>query len=517
MSLINYLGQNKVIKRICELLKVTDVQVNGTSVVDSNGIANITGTGSDSVGCFYGTCSSSADASAKTISVSVAQNFELKIGVIVSVLFSNANTASNVTLEVNNTGAKSIYYNNAVYTGSSTTVCGNANNVCTYMYDGTYWVWLSHGADSNTTYSTMSSSELTTGTATNARSVRADYLKTGINSLIDDKINALDVTGSSSVGAGKTVSAWSETNGKVSLSFQNISITKSQVSDMTTKLSDFNNDSGFVTTDEKVKQTDLATSSTGNYRILLSSDTSNTERIANVYKNRRLLFYPSTSNLLIVGASYRTVISPNYVYVGNSSSSLNEARLYSAGGQDFWVQADADSDYGVKIGVYETSPAWAFAPMTNNKMRLGSPSLKWTVVYATNSAINTSDRNEKENITNLEEDFSKDFIMDLKPVSFKRIEGDRTHFGLIAQDVEDTLTKFNLTSMDFGGLCKDQKTEQVLIKDEEGNPHYEQKEIEGEYSYGLRYEEFISPLIKMVQMQQKEIELLKQEIEGLKK
>ena len=45
MSLINYLGQNKVIKRICELLKVTDVKVNGTSVVDENGVANITGTG----------------------------------------------------------------------------------------------------------------------------------------------------------------------------------------------------------------------------------------------------------------------------------------------------------------------------------------------------------------------------------------------------------------------------------------------------------------------------------------
>lgn len=47
MGLINYLGESKVIRRICELLKVTDVQVNGTSVVDSNGIADITGVGSE--------------------------------------------------------------------------------------------------------------------------------------------------------------------------------------------------------------------------------------------------------------------------------------------------------------------------------------------------------------------------------------------------------------------------------------------------------------------------------------
>lgn len=47
--------------------------------------------------------------------------------------------------------------------------------------------------DSNTTYSAMSSSELTTGTATTSRTVRADYLKTGINSLIDTKINGLSI------------------------------------------------------------------------------------------------------------------------------------------------------------------------------------------------------------------------------------------------------------------------------------------------------------------------------------
>lgn len=45
--------------------------------------------------------------------------------------------------------------------------------------------------DSNTTYSAMSTSELITGTVTTSRVVRSDYLKAGINSLIDTKINAL--------------------------------------------------------------------------------------------------------------------------------------------------------------------------------------------------------------------------------------------------------------------------------------------------------------------------------------
>ena len=48
MGLINYLGNSKVIKRICQLLRVTDVQENGVSIVDENGIAHVTGGGGSS-------------------------------------------------------------------------------------------------------------------------------------------------------------------------------------------------------------------------------------------------------------------------------------------------------------------------------------------------------------------------------------------------------------------------------------------------------------------------------------
>ena len=45
-------------------------------------------------------------------------------------------------------------------------------------------------------------------------------------------IDTLDVTGTNSFGAGKTISSWSETDGKVSITSQNIEITKSQISDL---------------------------------------------------------------------------------------------------------------------------------------------------------------------------------------------------------------------------------------------------------------------------------------------
>ena len=46
MGLINYLGESKIIKRICELLNVTDVQDGeGHSLVDENGVAIVSGGG----------------------------------------------------------------------------------------------------------------------------------------------------------------------------------------------------------------------------------------------------------------------------------------------------------------------------------------------------------------------------------------------------------------------------------------------------------------------------------------
>lgn len=126
---------------------------------------------------YYGTCTTAAATAAKAVTVSADQNFKLTVGALVMVKFTISNSASSVTLNVNSTGAKSIYYNNAVYTGTSTSVCGYANAHFVYMYDGTNWVWVGHGSDSNTTYSAMSVSEGQTATATSARSMRADYLK----------------------------------------------------------------------------------------------------------------------------------------------------------------------------------------------------------------------------------------------------------------------------------------------------------------------------------------------------
>lgn len=138
----------------------------------------------------------------------------------------------------------------------------------------------------------------------------------------------------------------------------------------------------------------------------------------------------------------------------------------------------------------------------STRYSLGTSTYKWNNIYAVNGTIQTSDRAKKHDIADLGDGRVSDFIMGLKPVSYKMDEGTsgRTHWGLIAQDIEELMNELGMTSSDFAGFIKSPK---VIIHhdDENGNPLKEPIEevVEGEYEYALRYDEFIAPIIKMVQ------------------
>lgn len=95
-----------------------------------------------------GTCPTAAGTATKVVTITSPSNWTLRTGAMISVKFTNTNTASSPKLNVNSTGAKSIYYNNAVYTSASS-YGGYANRYITYQYDGTNWVFISWGYDSN--------------------------------------------------------------------------------------------------------------------------------------------------------------------------------------------------------------------------------------------------------------------------------------------------------------------------------------------------------------------------------
>lgn len=126
---------------------------------------------------YWGTCATAADVAAKVVTVSSSQNFKLVPGAMITFALSASNTAENPTIEVNGTGAKQVKYNSTIITTSNLNRVGYSTRPTTFIYDGTYWVWVSWSVDDNTTYSAMSVAEGEAGTATTARTMRADRLK----------------------------------------------------------------------------------------------------------------------------------------------------------------------------------------------------------------------------------------------------------------------------------------------------------------------------------------------------
>lgn len=143
----------------------------------------------------------------------------------------------------------------------------------------------------------------------------------------------------------------------------------------------------------------------------------------------------------------------------------------------------------------------AFRPTNDNIMSLGAMGLRWTAVYATNGAIQTSDERYKQNVTNL--NYGLNEVMQLRPVSYqwkdKNLQlGTGTNLGFVAQELERIVPD--------------------LVIHTNVQPDAETGKINNNYNdaYGVKYAEFVPVLTKAIQEQQAVIEQLKKEIELLK-
>lgn len=99
----------------------------------------------------YGTCSTAAATAAKVVAVSNNTNWALTAGSIITILFSNTNTAENPTLNVNGTGAKAIKYCGSTVATSNLNYGGYKNRPQVFMYDGTSYHFISWGYESGNT------------------------------------------------------------------------------------------------------------------------------------------------------------------------------------------------------------------------------------------------------------------------------------------------------------------------------------------------------------------------------
>jgi hypothetical protein len=175
-------------------------------------------------------------------------------------------------------------------------------------------------------------------------------------------------------------------------------------------------------------------------------------------------------------------------------------RFVNAGGTYFILQNTSDNIFAPPSLTnneffFTTS---AFRPNPDNDKSLGTTGNRWTVVYAVNGTINTSDAREKSNITDLNYGIAE--VMKLRPVSFtwKDKPQDGYKLGFVAQEVEPILKEV---------VKKEYFTEEtengVITSDE--------------YRYGIYYSDIIPVLTKAIQEQQAQIEKLTKMVEELQK
>jgi len=100
---------------------------------------------------------------------------------------------------------------------------------------------------------------------------------------------------------------------------------------------------------------------------------------------------------------------------------------------------------------------------SDNTMDLGAPTERWAIVYAGTGSINTSDRNEKQDIAELDEAEKrvavacKSLIRKFRFNDAVAKKGDdaRIHFGIIAQDLQDAFTAEGLDASRYAVFCSD--------------------------------------------------------------
>ena len=176
----------------------------------------------------------------------------------------------------------------------------------------------------------------------------------------------------------------------------------------------------------------------------------------------------------------------NYIFFENASADVGQIGYVSTG---FFIQGES-SHSGFRFGGNQIVP-FRDGSDSDDTTDLGASGTRFDDIFATNTSISSSDANKKNTIT--DSDLGLDFINNLSPKSYIFNGKTRVHYGLIAQEVENVLSDINKPTSKFAGFVKDEK----------------------ENFYGLRYAEFISPMIQAIKDLKAEVDTLKDKVKEL--
>ena len=494
----------------------------------------------------YATCDTAAGTAAKVATLS-SGSITLTSGVSVSVKFTNANTASSPTLNVNSTGAKTIRLNGAALT--STAHYWVAGAVVTFVYDGTYWNISDAGslkkaeeaAKTATNYLGFSSSGLVVGDMT-ASSLGKNVLIDSDSVDIRNGTTTLASFGASTIYLGKnaTTSIINLCNGSATMKvvndtdFRIYTDKRLVMSAYDSMLMDCYRDSTHMTR-IAIQSSDPDTASVvggvqftiyqdaientvkmlkNNIELKVTDGTNETrlnvdEKVIKMYAADRVRLNSKSSIQVGESSSYAAGILLGNTYVQNKS-----INIYWSDGtiHDLIGNANGQTSYFGPADIDETTTT----NVRGKYVRLYAHSGGGVYLGYSGSTAITSDRNMKTDILDIDDKYI-DFFDRLRPITYKydcpENKGHRDHIGFIAQEVEEALLASGLTTEQFAGI--------VIEEDITLNPNYDTSLSDEENAanethydkiYSLRYEEFISLLVKKVQSLQYQINKIRNAI-----
>lgn len=253
---------------------------------------------------------------------------------------------------------------------------------------------------------------------------------------------------------------------------------------------------------------------------------------------RRLVYgYPGTNEdlgLFLVD-SKNTITGQLYMPSGTTTSTLDVSKVLASNATissqckvGNMIFTESNSLGHVTIGSFgyphllyhQYSNSLELLPSGTGMGNVGTLNNQFGSMYAVNlfqggsGVANSSDRRKKKDIEPISDTFAEKLINGLEPSSYKYLDGtsDRTHYGAIAQDVEDLIVSMGMTTQDFGGIVKEYPYQEMQDSD---GMYYRERDETSEPDYYLRYDEFIMPLVCYCQKLQKRICALEKKTEDM--
>ena len=253
------------------------------------------------------------------------------------------------------------------------------------------------------------------------------------------------------------------------------------------------------------------------------------------------LYNSDSKGIFRIRADGRAQYSGGDFYVSDTDGNSDNLRFHITGDNGYFdynfggdmhfrqgstVQIELDGNYG-------NTRHWR--PQSDNAYYLGTSGRRWDAIYAHDTSVNSSsDERLKKEIT--DSNLGLSFINRLRPVSYKwKKNGVRPHYGLIAQEVSSSLAEEGIHTDNFGGYVSDDIYTKVFQKPDpedtskivDVTKDFTKSELSkdgitdlSDYTFvssslGLRYGEFISPLMKAVQELSAEVTSLKARVTEL--